>query len=218
MLNNKKDIVSWLNNNKIEKYHINKDLSIDIFQDVDLSYHNKNREIIINPEPFVLPVIINSVHGFFECSYHNLINLKNITPKYCKRLILYHTGIESLEGMGSTESVIICGHNLKNLSYINNSIKEIEITQQINLHNKNKFNIEALNDFKIDKLILSDNNLTEKDLLECAFFCKSIILDNKIRNDLRNIINNKYLFIKKEIIDMHSLIINKEYKKNRSKL
>lgn len=219
MLNNRKDIILWLKDNGIEKYRINKDLSVDIFQDVDLSYHNNNNpDIIINPETFILPIIINSVHGFFECSYHNLINLKNITPKYCKKLILYHTGIESLEGLENTESIIICGHNLKNLSYINNSIKEIEITQQINSYNKDTFNIEALNGLKIDKLILNDNNITEKDLLKCVFFCKKIILNNNIRNDLTSTINNKYLFIKKEMMDINSLIINKEHKKNKSKL
>lgn len=73
MLKNIEHIEQWLKNYKINKYHINEDMSVDVHQDVKLS-HGLEKLITI-------PIQFKNVFGFFDCSYQKLISLKGC-PEY----------------------------------------------------------------------------------------------------------------------------------------
>lgn len=72
------EIYQWLINHKIKNYFINDDLSVDVINDVDLTYHSLKETID------EIPIKFNIVEGYFICYCNNLSSLKGC-PKIVKK-------------------------------------------------------------------------------------------------------------------------------------
>jgi hypothetical protein len=87
MLNNKKDIKLWLEEYNIKNYIINGDLTVDVFQDVDIGNRKLNE----------IPVKFNIVNGDFYCDSNKLSSLKDCPKEVSGDFVCTHNKLTSLD-------------------------------------------------------------------------------------------------------------------------
>lgn len=101
MLKTREEIISWLNQYKIENHTINEDLTVDVVSFVDIS------EKLIESIPFQL----NKIFGDFDCSHNNLTSLKG-SPKYVEGYFNCNFNkLNSLEGCPKIGTNLFCNKN-----------------------------------------------------------------------------------------------------------
>ena len=134
MLDNKKDIESWLNSENIKKYTINDDLTVDVNGAVDISFIGLKH----------IPVQFGVIKGDFYIQRNELTSCKGF-PKFVDgSLFCYHNNITSLKHCTETiNGDFNCSQNkLSSLEYCPKFIKNdfnCSYNQlNENLHNKNK--------------------------------------------------------------------------------
>ena len=87
-LNNKIDIINWLEKMQIKSYTINKDLTVDVDGNVDLI-----KERLDN-----IPIQFGEINGDFYCWYNNLTSLEGCPHTVKKDFICSFNKLDSLKG------------------------------------------------------------------------------------------------------------------------
>lgn len=141
-----RSITKFLEENRVLRYTINDDLSVDVDGDVDISnnpisyYHNDKSYNTI-------PCKFNNISGYFDCSHNQLSSFENFPNSVGSDLRADHNSFTSLDGFKTSvgdrldithnliESVTnLNGMNLDNVDLSSNPIKHIS-SEVINMSN-----------------------------------------------------------------------------------
>jgi len=163
-------IKDWLDSNGVRNYTINKDLTIDVKGNVDISHRNL-REI---------PVQFDIVDGFFNCSVNKLISLKG-SPRECFVFYCSNNKLTSLEFCPKCERLYCKYNNFENLNFAPVSTTIISDLKQ-----------ETPKRIAADKEIITFSSTQISDIVK-----KFNSLPNKYNN---NVNNRFFTNIVKEII------------------
>ena len=101
MLKTLKEIESWLDLMKIEDYSINKDLTVDVKGEVDISKQNLKE----------IPVQFGEVTWSFLCHHNKLKNLVGCPLNLWEDLICYNNQLETMKGCPPVVYILQCYNN-----------------------------------------------------------------------------------------------------------
>ncbi len=122
------EIIDICTKYNIEDYTINPDGSIDVNEDVDISYMNLTE----------LPIKFNNVNGFFNCSYNQLKNLNNIPNKINSWFDCSYNHITILN-YPDVYGQSYCHNNpLESLNNYKGDYNDITVDNKVNLIKKHK--------------------------------------------------------------------------------
>lgn len=109
MLKIKEKIKEWLMNQGIFNFTLNKDLSVDVKESVEIIFKNLQS----------LPVQFNIIEGDFNCSNNRLITLKGCPKKVYGTFSCNNNQLKTLEfGPEYVDDCFLCNDNkLKDLKY-----------------------------------------------------------------------------------------------------
>lgn len=219
MLKTYEEIDSWLKQNKIEKYIINNDLTINVFSDVYI--HNNMQKI---------PVQFNIINGNFSCKNIGLTSLKGCPKKIIGKFDCSYNPLKSLKH-GPEEvkqsyhcdncqltSFVGCPTKIESDFYCyNNQIKSFKdspeyIKGSFKAHN-NKFNsFKHFPNNIIGFITLNNNYLTKNMLIDFdSIFSDEIMTDFSFNKDGFILALNE-VKAKKELECLNQLLPGKEQK------
>lgn len=161
------DVHDFLTKNKITRYKILDNGSIDIMQSVDISsldltkipYPIYRVRGNFNASKNKLSDLTNApkvVYGEYDVSNNNLISLLGV-PKKVKILRAAHNKLTSLEHCPNTTDLIVYNNNILSLKYIHPNVSFLSIMENVNLKN-----LEYLPS-NMDSLILCNTGITQID-------------------------------------------------------
>ena len=106
MYNTRKEIEEWLINIGIDDYVINKDLTVDVNGNVDISSD------ITNVNLLAIPIQFNTIEGDFNCDYNILTSLKGCPKIVNGNFYCHYNKLTSLEGCPEIiNGIFNCGTN-----------------------------------------------------------------------------------------------------------
>lgn len=129
-------IIRFCQKHFIHNYRINKDMSIDVYHNVDIAV-NSYKEI---------PIKFNKVFGNFNCSHNKLTTLINLPKEIHGDLDISNNNIKDLAFITQSGIVNLYAedlHNLKDISNLPLTIIETVFLDTSNLDSdhKNKINL-----------------------------------------------------------------------------
>lgn len=152
MLNNKEDIINWLNIMNVEKYSINNNLTINV-----------NGDVFLNEKSLTeIPIQFHIVNGSFYCQNNNLTTLKGC-PKIVKsEFNCSKNSLTNLKGCPKTTlDGFICNDNkITSLRYCPKKVSTI-----FNVGNNCLNDLNYLPYLNYIKYFIFSGNLIDKDSL-----------------------------------------------------
>lgn len=154
MLKTKEEIKDWLDYYYIRNYTINKDLTVDINGNVDLSIKEVIEDgvdgCIALEKLEKIPVQFNKINGWFDCSDNNLISLKGCPKIVDGNFYCHHNKLKTLE---FSPKIVLGDFNFNDNNELPEFFYDMSHKEVLSYYNNLELNKKMLKELPINNIV-----------------------------------------------------------------